>query len=319
MYRLHWSGELPLARTIWATPLIAGIPLLVSIAVFELLSCTGLDFDRLISQLGNLTALSTYASVAWWTVGTYRKSLQLMHDRLVAALVTYLLSIGQATLLISLIVLRYVNINEEPVTANRDVVHCAPREKREADLPWTVMAIPELNQIVASGTIGTGSAKALEKVIAENPNLHLLSLESLGGYVREKEMIIELVRKHTLDTLVLSKCASACTGIFLAGGRRFVTPETRFGFHRSGYCGMPRNAPWATPEYMTSIHYREQGVAENFIAKALDAPFESLWVADSLELLRGGFATNWWFDRPPEYRRGVGQLPSPATMKKSQS
>jgi hypothetical protein len=167
---------------------------------------------------------------------------------------------------------------------------------------WTVLAIPEIKRLVATGDIGKGSAKALALAIAQHPELTLVEFESLGGLVHEEDLVIDLIRKHKMDTLVLGRCASACTGVFLAGNRRFVGPDARFGFHQSGYAGRPKDTEWSIVEYETSIFYRERGVKDDFAQQALATSYYALWKPHVDDVKASGFATEWWTQRPVQYR-----------------
>jgi ATP-dependent protease ClpP protease subunit len=120
--------------------------------------------------------------------------------------------------------------------------------------------------------------------------------------VHEENLIVDLIQVNNLDTLVLGKCASACTGAFLAGNRRYVGPEAKLGFHQAGYRGRPQDTQWDIPEYESSILYRAKGVAQDFSPEALNASYYSLWKPDVYDVKQSGFATNWWSERPKEFQ-----------------
>ena len=168
--------------------------------------------------------------------------------------------------------------------------------------PWIVIAQPALRRFIASGPIGDGSARVLADAIKAHPGLRLLELDSPGGLFVEAEQVVTLVRKHKLDTVVLDKCASACTSIFLAGERRYITWNARFGFHQSGYYGRKHDTVWATEEYETAIYFRERGVSEAFLQTALNTSHYGIWRPDPLDVNRNGFANAWRIERPGEYR-----------------
>jgi hypothetical protein len=124
-----------------------------------------------------------------------------------------------------------------------------------------------------------------------------MEVESSGGYVREADQIVDLIRKHGLDTLVRGKCYSACTEIFLAGNKRYVGPQARFGFHQSGYEGRGKDTQWSITEYESSIFYRGKGVSQQFMDQALNTSYYDLWRPDVYDVKVSGFATNWWSER----------------------
>jgi hypothetical protein len=162
-----------------------------------------------------------------------------------------------------------------------------------------VTPLPEMRRFSVQGDVGWGSARALEAAIAAHPEIRLLEIESPGGLVHEASLIVELVKKHHLDTLVRGKCYSACTVIFLAGERRFVGPQARFGFHQAGFEGREHDLKWSICEYEVSILMREQGVSEHFMQRALNTSYYDLWRPPVSDVKASGFATHWWSARDP--------------------
>ena len=167
---------------------------------------------------------------------------------------------------------------------------------------WTVVAVPEISRVVASGPIGVGSAETLRKVLLANPQLHLLELDSPGGLIAEENKLISIVTEHHLDTLVLSECASACTGVFLAGNNRYIGTDSWLGFHQSGYKGRPHDTVWSNTEYMTSLSYYEKDINEKFAKSALNTSYYDIWYPYPIDVKRSGFATAWWSERGAHYR-----------------
>ena len=241
----------------------------------------------------------------WWSVGVHRKFLVLLAEqKMLRGFIVFCISIagfwlfGWAAL----------STADGLLWANGD--SDSQSQCRRGDSNWTrhaleIRYVPELNRLVASGDIGWNSARALELALQAHPNVHLLQLDSLGGLVREEGMLIDIVRAHGLDTLVLGKCVSACTGVFLAGRRRFITPDVRFGFHRAGYCGMPEHGPLLVADMMAASQLREMGVSEKFVSFFLATEYQSMLYPTPLTLKRHGVATHWWSERPEEYNRAA--------------
>lgn len=303
---MHWHGELPLWRSLFSCSFMVILPSVAGVLlglVFYLLDAT-----RMMGLSWTAGWIGTLCAAAWWGRGLHQKFLALLaQGNMVRAVIALALSIGCLAVLCLIWVPETYSTIKQEISASifdgKDDGGCRAESKARQSRPWIVQAHPEMQRIIASGSIGWGSAKALEAVIQQNPQIKLLELDSYGGLVHEMHLIVPLVEKYQLDTLVLGKCASACTEVFLAGQRRFITPDTRFGFHRSGYCGQPRNAPWDTTEYMTFIYYRERGVSESFAQDALGTAYEDLWQPSPLELKMGDFATHWWSERPEEYSK----------------
>ncbi len=161
--------------------------------------------------------------------------------------------------------------------------------------------LPELKRFKVAGPISEGSAKILESSIVRHPEIRLVELESPGGFVREAELMVLLLREHQLDTLVQGKCYSACTEVFLAGKRRFVGTDASFGFHQSGYTGRPLDTQWSITEHESAIFYRERGVSREFSQIALNTSYYGLWRPHVYDVKISGFATHWWSERPHDY------------------
>ncbi len=303
---LHWRGELGLFRTLVVALCVVFLPTTLILFGAFLLSLAFHPESKPVDMIFRLGSAALLPAMFWWAGGTYRKSMNLLTEsRTAAALLTFLMA-GFGIWMLCGTTREVIQDNwKSPSAYERMLSECERRADKWISKPWAVTAMPELNRIVVSGSIGEGSAKALERTIMDNPHLKLLQLDSPGGLVHEKELIIEIVRKHGLDTLVQGRCVSACTGIFLAGERRFITPDARFGFHRAGYCGLPREAPWMISDYMTSIYYRERGVEEGFMQEAMETQYHDLWRPSALEVKLGKFATHWWSERPEEYSRAA--------------
>lgn len=301
---LHWCGRLSVTRTVLISACLSFVPMMILGLLAFLLSVFLGPETRLVERLFYLGVGSLLLALFWWVWGTYQKSLRLLEDgRWIAAFTTYLVAIAGSALLYFMAIDAFRTIAGPRDGYARMMAACERSDSKWINRPWSVRADRELNRIVVSGDIGWGSAQALKEVVERNPHLRLIQLESYGGLVHEKNLMIELVEKYELDTLVNSRCVSACTGVFLAGKRRFVTPNARFGFHRAGYCGMRRDEPWLVSDHMTAIYYRERGVEEEFLKRAMETRYDDLWIVTALELKRGNFATHWWSDRPAEYSR----------------
>lgn len=297
---LHARGESSLGYIAILGPVLVAFP---SIALLFLALLTdGIEFpsDAMFRHLTVSTALLlSILSSLWWCFGTYRASMLRLSRN--AFIVPALLFAG------SLFVGWHVAVDLTPFVLDF-AVNGKPQNKfsrltKESHLkPWTVIAMPELKRIIAVGEVNYGSAAALRRVVSEHPEIGLLEVDSPGGYVSEMNSLVDVVTKNRLDTVVINRCYSACTDVFLAGERRYVGHQAKFGFHQSGFDGRNRDIEWSTPEYMSSIFYRARGIEKSFFERALNTSYYDLWRPDPLDVKRSGFATAWWSDRGDEYR-----------------
>lgn len=303
----HWRGELNLWMVFFYCPFLILAPACLAITIelpIALLHTESTEVSFMWLYCTSMAA--TDAMAFWWCWGTVQKSLRMLSmNKLFAALPVFTIGFCTAILVIlELLPMSYSSVSEiiTEVRMKREMELKSEKKDLWTKIPWTVTAQPELRRFIAQGKIGFGSSTVLEKEINENPQLTLLEINSPGGLVHEENLIVDIILKQKMDTLVLEKCASACTGVFLAGVRRYVGPNARFGFHQSGFEGRKDDTIWDIAEYEASILYRAQGVSEEFIRQALNISYYSLWKPDILDVKLNGFATDWWIERPEKYK-----------------
>lgn len=164
-----------------------------------------------------------------------------------------------------------------------------------------VMHDPVLGRIVVRGDTGWGSYKALEAAINMKPKLTLVELQGPGGYVVEGYAMARLIERHKLDTVVLDRCYSACTLTMVAGQERYLGPNARLGFHRSGTDYLNVSKTWTKVDHYMADYYRLRGTSEDFVKRALDTPFNKLWIPSYQEVLGSGYVTKAWEERTTGY------------------
>lgn len=145
--------------------------------------------------------------------------------------------------------------------------------------------------ILLSGGINDGSAEQLEAALKKAPTVATVVLASAGGWVREGEMLADVIRKRRLSTYVENYCASACTIAFLAGKERAAAPFAKIGFHASRSVGNVRGKPNLEDTVRLRKIYRDAGLPAPFIAQAIDTPHETMWHPSHDELLAAGVVT----------------------------
>jgi hypothetical protein len=104
--------------------------------------------------------------------------------------------------------------------------------------PFSVSPVWPL-AIRLDGPIDSRSALTFRRVLAANPNLKILVLNSPGGDVQNGLLIADDVYTKTMSTVIPadSACASACAYVFFAGRNRIV--QGRLGVHQiSGNVGL---------------------------------------------------------------------------------
>lgn len=184
------------------------------------------------------------------------------------------------------------------INASAHLVRVQRAESREKWIPLDVYAEPALGRIVVRGHVSARSADDFERVVLANPQYQVVQIESHGGYVHDARRMAALIQSRHLDTVSFEKCASACTLMFAAGEQRFLGPNVKFGFHRSGYPTMPRFSPIGESDRQSAQFLRQRGVAEDFIEHKLNTPFFRIWKPSHSEMFAANFATHRWSERP---------------------
>lgn len=160
---------------------------------------------------------------------------------------------------------------------------------------------PVLGRIVVRGDTGWGSYKALEAAINQTPKLMLVEVQGPGGYVVEGMAMAHLIQQRKLDTVVLGNCISACTLMMAAGRERYLGPDARLGFHRTGTDYFNVSRSWTKMDHHIADYYRSRGTSDDFVKKALDTPFDRIWVPGKSEVFASGYVTRPWEERPSGY------------------
>lgn len=289
-----WRGQVDLRATFFGGALAA--------LVFEFL------LVRFIAAVGNTDhyqgdyvfrewciAIAIFVSATgpiWWCVGLMRCALRYQREQrsVVKAFVAFMGAsaiMANATLWILSASSEWLSGWFDHVTNQNAVVE--------------IIHDPVLGRLVLRGEIGFGSYKALQKALSLQPKLPLIEVESPGGYVIEGMAMAKLIQASRLDTVSLEGCASACTLLLAAGNERYLGPEVRIGFHRSGLFGHSPTTAWSATDYKMADWYSTRGSKQNFIERALDTPSDQLWIPEHGAMLEAGYANKMWSERKSGY------------------
>lgn len=118
------------------------------------------------------------------------------------------------------------------------------------------------------GELAWEDVAELRRLLAANPAVTILSLNSGGGSISAGEDMALVVIDYQLDTRVDGECSSSCVTVFLAGKRRSMTRGSKIGLH----------SRWWAPEDVQA-YYEEQKASENW-----DSPFEfGSWIYEDTQ------------------------------------
>ncbi len=82
---------------------------------------------------------------------------------------------------------------------------------------FSVTLVDNGRTVAFKGGVNEGAAAALDKAIADAPNVTTVSLDSPGGWLKEGKRMADVVRRYRLHTHVDHECFSSCTLVLLAG------------------------------------------------------------------------------------------------------
>lgn len=151
----------------------------------------------------------------------------------------------------------------------------------------------------------------LRTFLFEHPEIELLEIHSGGGQVTAALDMAAVVADYKIDTVVKSRCASACTFVFLAGANRKLEKGGRLGFHSSSwsredmksyYENQRESRGWIDEFAFASWVYEEsirdfnkeleymfsKGVAVEFIIRMAYVHSDDMWYPSREELVRFG-------------------------------
>jgi len=220
----HWSGNYPLVYSYWIVCWFG--------AIFVYLLLTGLTY--LIDEYGEsltytawgilIWAISFFCYQIWMAVGTWRSATNYKNTSGkkfwgILAKVVIIFSCIQFANLFSTNIIPYINVTRIYLLGGDTI----PEVKTEI--------IDEGKTLKISGVFSNGSYKKIKAILSNNKEFKRLYLNSNGGRLKESTLIVKIIQQYKLDTYVEETCLSFCTLVFLAGDKRYATPNAKLGFH----------------------------------------------------------------------------------------
>lgn len=154
---------------------------------------------------------------------------------------------------------------------------------------YTIQVSADGKSVVFKGGINDGAAEALTKALDIAPAVNNVVFSSMGGWVREGNLVANIISQRKLSTYVEGECTSACTIAFLAGSDRVVGPDALIGFHQFKSVG--ETGGDAGDQAMASAVYERAGVSREFINRIVTTPSDQVWYPDHNELLAANVIT----------------------------
>lgn len=143
---------------------------------------------------------------------------------------------------------------------------------------------PNLSFALVTGWIDRDFSRRLEHLLANNPQVKYIQIESPGGHVSEAYEAADVINRRRLEVRVLGRCASACALLWAAATNRSLVDGARIGLHAGTFAKEPPRILRGVAE---RYHVRRKeevlgqaGFPPSLIAKGLATPNASmLWIA----------------------------------------
>ncbi len=278
----HWRGELRLSVSWWIN--CVALTLLLLPLVPWIAHTAGLassDSASGYTAILGLVLMQTAVIPLWQMVGLWQASDRVLRttDRAFTARLTQV----AAVLFTLMIATRGLVAGSEQILAARVAYAIGPYQ-------YEVVLLPGAREIEVSGGLGFGVTAAVAELLAGNPDIRRIRLNSGGGALSEGVRLRELIIAHGLDTYSSRECSSACISAFIGGRFRYLHRGARMGFH------LPRNwEPLSTSPvsglYAAELSYFQQRGVPNWFLDNWIRSGQKFWFPTEFQLQRAGIVS----------------------------
>lgn len=277
----HWRGEFSLARSFWLNVFLLNVGL--SVLDIWLAEAHPIENPVVASQVTLVYVFITLVLIyPWQIVGLWRSASK--HSELAkrtfwartVKLLVVLSVVGSiGNLSFSWPVYKHlyqIGFGVDPygeyrveLTADRELIHL-------------------------QGGLGFGVAKDVERLLAKQPSVSGIILDSHGGRVVEGRNLAKIILDNGLTTYSLNGCYSACTTAFIAGDKRYLAKGANLAFHqyKSDLKNLNILVDLSFEQKKDLAFYKRQGVAQAFIDRVFKAEKDDLWYPTTDEMINSG-------------------------------
>lgn len=197
-----------------------------------------------------------------------------------------------------------------------------PAEFRQTlgnQLPYSVVGAPGGQQVLLIGAIDESMSKAFREILAADPGIRTVMVDSYGGNIESAMDIAALIRQRKLRLVVDGRCLSACANyLFPAAVSKLVLPGSVVAIHglstlyyeggkakwatESQTKDLFRSASWATDREAFQQRLRHQSLFYQQIGLHPDAHASfARYLAHRKQLFGTDMidGAQWAFDCPP--------------------
>ncbi len=218
----HWKGQLPLGVSFW----VNYFGLYVFFIVFAKLLTGRRSYLSPIqaARFGLLLLVMVAITYPWRIVGMWRCCTNYAathHASVRVILIRFIIIVG-------VLLTACIHITYWPLYKQR-FVHSFFKDY----MAQYTLTLQEDNTLLhLEGSMGFGLSRDVKKILAENPKIEGIILDTPGGRAYEGRQLAKLVQQHGLDTYSKVGCCSAGTIPFLAGNKRYLASGCPLVFHR---------------------------------------------------------------------------------------
>lgn len=278
----HWHGRLSLARSFWFDLVLLSLLAWQAAALVRRLVVANSWPVLALALLG--FALFWLLVYPWQLVGVVRAARRNLSGNVMLAPVAPL----AAVLMSAVAVPQAVELlSVAQALRDGDADDAAPRVA--ASRPYSLQRVAGTTLVSLRGSLDFGVTAALRVLLADNPGVTGIVLDSDGGPVYEARGVARLIVERRLDTYSLTGCNSACTTAFVAGSRRLLAPAARLGFHSYAISGHSTLFIDIEQEQRTDLAFHaSRGVAPEFLEALFDKPHDDIWFPSRETLVAAG-------------------------------
>lgn len=295
----HWRGQLPLWLTWWVNcVLLTGLLLVLVPWTARQLGIAAMDDLRSFLGVSLLRSLQLGLVPLWQLVGLWRaaaRDVATRPGRLPGRAVQV-----AAVLFTLLVAMRGLVFAAETAIGSRLAFSVGPYASR-------VSLATGGRAILVEGGLGFGVTDRVAALLAANPGVRRVELNSGGGALSEARKLRELIIGNRLDTYTRTGCSSACFSAFIGGRQRILERGARMGLHLPRNWDLGSTAPFSAAFLEELVYLRDIGLPGWFLVRWTNSG-RKFWYPTEFQLRAAGVVT---VVRGPPGKPAAVQAPLP--------
>jgi hypothetical protein len=274
----HWHGRHTLARAFWVNFLLLFVLLAMGETVIRPPISGASVTDGALALSYVVTAYIVV--LPWQGVGLWRSSRRYVREQGNVSVATF----AQAGMIVALISAAGSSIT----TVQRIFGFHAAQIDAVSPPDYELRLLAEADTLVIEGPIANGLSRDVRALLAEEPSIKTVVLNSNGGRIFEARGVAKEIIERGLDTRVTGHCRSACTIAFVAGKRRSLGEHGLLGFHSYRLDGVMAFVDPLEEQEKDRAFFLSQGLDAAFIDDVFATPHEDMWQPRADRLLDAG-------------------------------